>query len=205
MHSGQIAGEIATFTSDRPAAVGEEQLVWRSDDDNNVEDWSSDGRFLLTHDTKTFSIIPVTGNSKPKALYSSTSIKDEFHLSPDGQLIAYGDNSTGRWEVYVASFPSFHNITQVSVAGGAQPRWRGDGRELFFIDVAGKMMTAAVERESPPQIGTPRKLFDTGLIPDPTINQYSVTPDGRKFLVLEARKGFNENYSVVLNWPATVK
>jgi hypothetical protein len=48
LHSGQIAGEIATFTSDRPAAVGEEQLVWRSDDDNNVEDWSSDGQYLLS-------------------------------------------------------------------------------------------------------------------------------------------------------------
>jgi hypothetical protein len=51
----------------------------------------------------------------------------------------------------------------------------------------------------------PRQLFATGLIPDPTINQYAVTADGRKFLVLEPRKGFNESYSVVLNWPATVK
>jgi hypothetical protein len=47
-----------------------------------VEDWSRDGRFLLTHDTKTFSIIPLTGDSKPQALYSSNFIKDEFHLSP---------------------------------------------------------------------------------------------------------------------------
>jgi len=53
-----------------------------------VEDWSPDGRFLLTRDTKTFSIIPVGADSKPKALYSSTFIKDEFHLSPDRQLIA---------------------------------------------------------------------------------------------------------------------
>jgi hypothetical protein len=51
--------------------------------------------FLLTHDTKTFSIIPAAGNSKPEALYSSTFIKDEFHLSPDGQLIAYGENRAG--------------------------------------------------------------------------------------------------------------
>jgi Tol biopolymer transport system component len=170
-----------------------------------VEEWSADGRFLLTHDTKTFSIIPVAGNSKPEALYSSTFIKDEFHLSPDGQLIAYGENRAGRWEVFVASFPSFHNITQVSGAGGAQPRWRGDGRELFFIDLEGKMMSATVERGSGPKIGVPRQLFATGLIPDPTINQYAVTADGRKFLVLEPRKGFNETYSVVLNWPATVK
>jgi hypothetical protein len=186
-------------------ATQQAQPVYGDNERHWVEDWSSDGRFLLTHDTKTFSIIPVTGNSKPKAVYSSTFIKDEFHLSPDGQLIAYGENRTGRWDVFVASFPSFHNITQVSVGGGAQPRWRGDGRELFFIDLEGKMMSATVEGGSAPKIGIPRKLFDTGLIPDPTINQYAVTADGRKFLVLEPRKGFNETYSVVLNWPATVK
>ena len=161
-------------------------------------------RLLLTHDTKTLSIISLTGDSKPKALYSSSFIKDEFHLSPDGQLIAYGENRTGRWEVFVASFPSFNYIRQVSVAGGAQPRWRGDGRELFYLDLEGKMMSATVERGAPPKIGIPRKLFDTELVPDPTINQYAVTADGRKFLVLEPRKDFLETYSVILNWPATL-
>ena len=99
------------------------------------------------------------------------------------------ENRSGRWEVFVASFPSFQEIRQVSVAGGAQPRWRGDGRELFFIDNEGQMMSATVERGSP-QVGVPKRLFDTGLIPDPTINQYAVAGDGLKFLVLEPRKGF---------------
>jgi Tol biopolymer transport system component len=180
------------------------QLIYGDNERHWVEDWSRDGRFLLTHDTKTFSIIPVTGDRKPKALYSSSLVKDEFHLSPDGQLIAYGENRTGTWEVFVASFPSFHDIKQVSLAGGVQPRWRGDGRELFFIDPQGKMMSVTVERGSPPTIGIPRKLFDTGLAPEPNINQYAVTEDGLKFLVLEPRKGFLETYSVVLNWPATV-
>jgi len=169
-----------------------------------IEDWSADGRFLLTHDTKTLSIIAVTGDSKAKALYSSDFIKDEFHLSPDGELIAYGENRTGTWQVFVASFPGFHDIKQISLAGGVQPRWRGDGRELFFIDPQGKLMSATVERGSPPKIGIPRKLFDTGLVPDPTVNQYAVTEDGLKFLVLEPRKGFLETYSVVLNWPANL-
>ena len=186
--------------------IGHEQPqpIYGDNERHWVEDWSSDGRFLLTHDTKTFSIIPVTGDSKPKAVYSSSFVKDEFHLSPDGQLIAYGENRTGRWEVFMASFPSFDHIKQVSLAGGAQPRWRGDGRELFFIDPQGKLMSASVERGSPAKISVPRKLFDTGLVPDPTINQYAVTDDGLKFLVLEPRKGFLETYSVVLNWPSTV-
>ena len=187
--------------------IGSQQpeKVYGDNEKHWVEDWSRDGRFLLTHDTKTFSIIPVTGDSKPNALYSSKSIKDEFHLSPDGKLIAYGEKRMERWEVFVASFPSFQNIKQVSVAGGAQPRWRGDGRELFFLDLEGRMMSVSVERGSPPKAGVPRKLFDTGLVPDPTVNQYAVTEDGLKFLVLEPRKGFLETYSVVLNWPATLK
>ena len=89
------------------------QKIYGDNERHWVEEWSRDGRFLLTHDTKTFSIIPVTGDSKPKALYSSTFLKDEFHLSPDGQLIAYGENRTGRWEVFLASFPSFQNIEQI--------------------------------------------------------------------------------------------
>jgi hypothetical protein len=131
-------------------------------------------------------------------------VKDAFHLSPDGRLIAYGDSRSGRWEVFVASFPSFQEIKQVSVAGGAQPRWRGDGRELFFIDNEGQMLSATVERGSS-QAGVPKKLFSTGLIPDPTVNQYAVTGDGLRFLVLEPRKGFLETYYVTLNWPATLK
>ena len=67
------------------------------------------------------------------------------------------------------------------------------------------MMSATVKRGSPPQIGIPRKLFDTKLVPDPTINQYALTRDGLKFLVLEPRKGSLESYSVVLNWPASLK
>jgi Tol biopolymer transport system component len=181
------------------------QLIYGDDARHWVEDWSSDGRFLLTHDTKTLSILPLTGYTKPQPVYSSSFLKDEFHLSPDGQLIAYGENRSGKWEVFVASFPSFQYIKQVSLAGGAQPRWRGDGRELFFIDYEGKMMSATVERGSPPKIGISRKLFHTGLLPDPTVNQYAVTKDGSKFLVLEPRKGFLESYSAIVNWPATLQ
>jgi Tol biopolymer transport system component len=186
--------------------IGSQQphLIFGDDVRHWVEDWSPDGRFLVAHDTKTVSILPLTGDTKPQTVYSSSFLKDAFHLSPDGHLIAYGENRSGRWEVFVARFPSFHGIKQVSVAGGAQPRWRGDGRELFFIDSEGQMMSATAERGSP-QVGVPKKLFDTGLIPDPTINQYAVTGDGLKFLVLEPRKGFLETYSVIRNWPATLK
>ena len=180
------------------------QLIYGDVARNWVEDWSPDGRFLVTHDTKTVSILPLTGDTKPQAVYSSSFLKDAFHLSPDGDVIAYGENRAGRWEVFAASFPSFKEIRQVSVAGGAQPRWRGDGRELFFIDNEGQMMSAPVERGSL-QVGVPKRLFGTGLIPDPTINQYAVAGDGLKFLVLEPRMDSLETYRVILHWPATLK
>jgi eukaryotic-like serine/threonine-protein kinase len=188
-------------------AIGNQQPqpIYGDNEKHWVEDWSPDGNFLLTHDTKTLSILPLNGDRKPKAVYSSSFLKDEFHLSPDGRLIAYGELHNEKWEVFVASFPAFQDLKQVSLAGAVQPRWRGDGRELFFIDYEGEMMSVTLERGSPPKIGVPRKLFDTGLIPDPTINQYAVTPDGLKFLVLQPRKGFLESYSVVLNWPAALK
>jgi len=187
--------------------AGKQQLepVYGDNGRNWVEDWSPDGTFLLTHDTRTLSILPLKGDRRPKAVYTSIFRKDEFHLSPDGHLIAYGELRDGKWEVFVASFPTFHDITQVSQAGGVQPRWRGDGSELFFLDSEGAMMSVTVDRGSPPKFTVQHKLFDTGMVPDATVNQYAVTQDGLKFLVLQPRQGYLESYSVVLNWPAILK
>jgi Tol biopolymer transport system component len=193
-----LVQEIEIASQQIEAVYGDDQRHW-------VEEWSPDGKFLLTHDTKTLSIIPLAGQIRPKAIYSTGFVKDEFHLSPDGRLIAFGENRTGRWEVYVAPFPSFQPIKQVSTAGGAQPRWRRDGRELFFLDPEGNMMSASVERDLLTRIGSPRKLFGTGLRPDPTVNQYAVTADGRKFLLLEPQKDYLQTYSVILNWPEALK
>lgn len=187
--------------------AGKQQLepVYGDTGRNWVEDWSPDGTFLLTHDTRTLSILPLKGDRRPKAVYTSIFRKDAFHLSPDGRLIAYGELRDGKWEVFVASFPAFHDITQVSQAGGVQPRWRGDGSELFFLDSEGAMMSVSVDRGSPPKVTVQHKLFDTGMVPDATVNQYAVTQDGLKFLVLQPRQGYLESYSVVLNWPAILK
>jgi Tol biopolymer transport system component len=187
--------------------AGKQQLeaVYGDNERHWVEDWSPDGTFLLTHDTRTLSILPLKDDRRPRAVYTSSFRKDAFHLSPDGHLIAYGELRDGKWEVFVASFPEFHDITQVSQAGGVQPRWRGDGRELFFLDSEGAMMSVTVDRGSPPKISVQHKLFDTGMVPDATVNQYAVTQDGQKFLVLQPRQGYLESYSVVLNWPAILK
>lgn len=187
--------------------AGKQQLepIYGDNDRHWVEDWSPDGTFLLTHDTRTLSVLPLQGDRRPKAVYTSIFPKDAFHLSPDGHLIAYGELRDGKWEVFIASFPSFNDITQVSQAGGVQPRWRGDGKELFFLDSEGAMMSVTLDRGSPSKVNAQHKLFDTGMVPDATVNQYAVTQDGSKFLVLQSRQGYLESYSVVLNWPAIPK
>ena len=68
-----------------------------------------------------------------------------------------------------------------------------------------EIMSASVERDSLTRIGSPRKLFGTGLRPDPIVNQYAVTADGRKFLLLEPQKDYLQTYSVILNWPEALK
>ena len=93
------------------------QPIYGDNERRWVEDWSPDGSFLLTHDTMTLSILPLTGDRKPKPVYSSSFLKDAFHLSPDGLLIAYGELRDENWEVFVASFPAFQDIKQVSDGG----------------------------------------------------------------------------------------
>jgi Tol biopolymer transport system component len=65
-------------------------------------------------------------------------------FSPDGKWVAYASNETGKWEIYVTSFPEPQGKWQVSIGGGEQPRWRGDGRELFYLSSDDKMMAAPV-------------------------------------------------------------
>lgn len=101
--------------------------------------------------------LPIRSTDDPS---QSLRTKDEFHLSPDGRLIAYDELREGRWDVFVASFPAFQDIKQVSPVGGVQPGWLGDGRELFYISTDGEMMSVTLERGSPVKIGAPRKLFD---------------------------------------------
>ena len=67
------------------------------------------------------------------------------------------------------------------------------------------MMSVTVDRSSPPKATVQQKLFDTGMVPDGTVNQYAVTQDGLKFLVLQPRQGYLESYSIVLNWPSILK
>jgi dipeptidyl aminopeptidase/acylaminoacyl peptidase len=108
-------------------------------------------------------------------------------FSPDGTQIAFHSNQSGRFEVYVRPFPGPGSPVRVSTNGGAQVRWRPDGRELFYIAAGGQLMAAPIQRPADGQVlaGIPIPLFAThiGRVITPVGAQYAVSPDGQRFLM----------------------
>jgi hypothetical protein len=132
-------------------------------------------------------------------------------FSADGRWIAYQSNETGRYEIYVQSYPSSGGKWQVSTAGGGQPRWRDDGRELFYLDGTRRLMSVPIEVEgSNFKPGVPKALFDshaalTGGLGNIFV-PYTVTKDGQRFVVGAAIKDTEVvPMTIVVNWMAGLK
>jgi serine/threonine protein kinase len=130
-------------------------------------------------------------------------------LSPGGSHVAYESNESGRFEIYVQSFPGGGGKLQVSESGGRQPRWRRDGKELFYVkgtDVYAVPVTMAGGFSA----GRPKRLFEahpvSGTFERPG-HQYTVTPDGQKFIIVEYAEGeaAAPTIQVVQNWFAEFK
>ena len=127
--------------------------------------------------------------------------------------MAYASDETGRREVYVRPFPSGEGVWRISVNGGDQPRWRCDGKELFYVAADGKMMAASVRAGpgSKPslELATPVALFDSHILKGPGTNgvsQYDVTTDGNRFLVVAVNVAASSPpVTVVVNWSGGLK
>lgn len=124
-------------------------------------------------------------------------------LSPDGNWLAYVSNRSGRYEVYIRLFPDGGD-QQVSSDGGGQPRWRRDGRELYYVQ-GDTLMAATVITKPGLSIGSPTPLFsDRGLLqPLPGTRQYDVAADGERFIVATPYAAAGESPAairVVQNW-----
>ena len=122
-------------------AGGDREPLFKSAESKYAQQWLSDGSSILFMNPQTTLYrLPVSGDVKPQLLHETAFLKDEFRLSPNERWIAYNSRESGRWEVYLASFPSFGGKRQVSNGGGCQPHWRKDGKELFYLDLQGKLM-----------------------------------------------------------------
>lgn len=112
--------------------------------------------------------------------------KSNGQISPDGKWVAYESDETGEWQVYISPFPGGGGKLQVSPAGGIDPRWRGDGKEIFFLDPKGYLVAAAVDSENSLSTGATTPLFQTHTrtaVSSSDVSSYDVTPDGQRFLV----------------------
>jgi Tol biopolymer transport system component len=152
-----------------------------------VDTWTPDGQSVVVRTVgRAVYTVSVHGDHTPRLLVDTPYTEDELHLSPDGRWVAFNADESGRWEVYVASFPGFTSKQQLSGQGGVQPQWRADGRELFYLALDGTMMSVGVEPGRELVARTPSPLFPTRASPSPNLPQYAVTPDGKRFLALDA-------------------
>jgi dipeptidyl aminopeptidase/acylaminoacyl peptidase len=148
---------------------------------------------------------PATGEKK-LVKYLSTPY-DEMHgnFSPDGKLVAYTSNESGKFEVYVQTFPRTDRVWQVSTNGGSEPRWRRDQQEIYFLSADRKLM--AVPVGAGPTFGTPKALFQTRAAAGVSTFRTNYVPsaDGKRFLVNTQSEQAATPITVVLNWTAGLK
>ncbi len=169
----------------------------------SVEEWTQDGRFLILGLTvQSVSALPLGGDRKPITIVESSASVDEPHVSHDGRWLAYGSNDTGQWEVYVQPFMRPGGRVRVSTNSGSQPRWRADGKELFYLALNGEMMS--VDMSDPVTPAAPRRLFESRLWVSPVDDQYDVTPDGQRFLMIVPERQQATRLTVLTNWPAVL-
>jgi Tol biopolymer transport system component len=188
-------------------------------------DWSRDRRYLLYSnlDPQTQSdlwVLPFTSStgapSKPFPVVQTSFDETQGQFSPDGRWLAYTSNESGREEILVRPFPEAGGKRQVSTSGGSQPRWRSDGKELFYVAADARLMAVPI-RVTPDaramDAGRPAALFPARLASGAGINLtgwqsralYAVARDGRFLMNVNAGATAVAPLTIVLNWDARLK
>jgi Tol biopolymer transport system component len=193
------------------SGAGQDALLLKSDYFKFPTDWSRDGRFIIyrevnpktKYDVWVLPVGPQTGDQKPFPFLQTEANETAAVLSPDGQWLAYCSDESGRYEVYVQSFPGGGSKRQVSSNGGIGPRWRGDGKELFYHAPDGKLMAVAVKGGASFEADVPVALFEFRAGGNVISPYFDVTQDGQKFLlstIVETEAV--TPLTVVVNWAA---
>jgi eukaryotic-like serine/threonine-protein kinase len=220
-------GKMIVFSSDRQKgfdlyikpANGEknEQLLFDSDQNVYATDWSPDGRFIAFQSTKRGGlndiwILPMdrTGTGKQSDHFpflNSELNETRATFSPDGRWIAYQSSETGKPEIYVRPFPGPGGKYQISSGGGSRPRWRGDGKELFFMRGTDfRIMGAEIKLgKSSLEVGAVTPYFEFRNITSGGRDLFDVTPDGQQFLI-ESVPGdeISSPITLIINWPREI-
>jgi serine/threonine protein kinase len=194
------------------SGAGSEDLLLESLLPKLANDWSRDGRFIIYRslvdpNQGDLWVLPLFGDHRPYPFVATPANEAYAQFSPDGRWVAYYSDKSGQYEIYVQPFPGPGGELLVSNAGGTQPRWNRNGKELFYIAADGKLMSVSVQRTTDGQtfkLGTPVELFATHLVavvPSAQRQQYAVSPDGQRFLMnVPVENASVSPITVVLNW-----
>jgi len=173
--------------------------------------WSRDGKNVVFTNT-----LPKSGNDiwvlpnpmgnaaarKPYGFVQSDAYEFAGSISSDGKYLAYSSDENRTMQVYVQSFPGEGKF-QISTNGGTRSVWRRDGKEIFYIDVAGKLMVVDVKAGARFEHGLPKPLFDVHIINSARVD---VSPDGKRLLIpTTGGELATTSLMVVLNWYAGLK
>jgi hypothetical protein len=201
-------GESGIWLKRTDGAAPEERLLASVSGPN---DWSSDGRFILyapLFSSKTgwdLWVMPLSGDRKPFPVVQTEHGEREGRFSPDVRWMAYDSTESGRREVWVQPFPPTGSKWQVSTEGGFSPKWRGDGREIYYVAADGKLTAVAVTTGSTLQFGAPERLFQT-MFREGANGSNTVSRDGQRFLLnAPPEAGDVTPITVVVNWEAALK
>jgi Tol biopolymer transport system component len=212
IYAAEGGGGLPDLFVKAASGAGDQQPVIAGRGAKFPTDWSRDGKYVLYHGSGATTGWDVylysTADHTSKPLIQTPANEEQAQFSPDGRWVVYTSDETGNLEVYVRGFSANGGTWRVSAAGGSQPRWRQDGKELFYVAPDSRLMSVPINSGDVFEAGTPRALFETSLplsiSPHPL--QYAVAPDGQRFLVnLPAETVTARPLTLVLNWPAEVK
>ena len=209
----------AIYLKQSNGAVAEELLL-RPEQGARISplDWSLDGRMILFRQSKGAAndlwVLPLFGDRKPFPYLVDPFNKGNAVFSPNGRWVAYASNESGGSQLFVQSFPDpSKGKWQVSTAGGFAPRWRGDGRELYYLEAASKVIAIAVKTDGDFEAGKPTVLFEIPVVGPASPGGgpgtvYDVSPDGQRFLVSVPSGGLSSvstPLTVTLNWTSALR
>ena len=191
---------MQSITAMSVAGDGKKEQLVEGAFDVRPTDWSHEVLLYTSTDPRTrldVWALPLSGDRKALPIAQTPFNESDAHLSPDGRWIAYVSDESGRDEVFVRSFPSTEGTWMVSGNGGTRPRWRNDGRELYFLSSNGMLMSVAVRAESLFEVGASQPLFQV-----PRASDYAVAPGGRFLVQVPLNTAGSNQLHVVLNWKA---
>jgi len=199
--AGEGKYEIRRRRLDRSGA---EQTLYSNERQVFLWDWSPDGRHLVYTDDRDSELwlLPLAEGAKPIAFTSSPEVDECAQFSPDGRYLAYTTTLAGHRQVFLQPVPPTGALWQVTTGGGDMPRWRGDGRELFYRKEDGTLTAVAVENVAGAlAFGAPRALF-SGILSLGNTAGFSYLPaaDGQRFLVSQWDEASRSPLAVTLHW-----